>query len=92
MATKTTGDVLRLYVMPPGNAFPWIKLHHHPEGIRRPGIEVDAIDASRDRQELARTLGEMIISQSPILTAWTSEIGEVNGQAPTSGTSEEHQG
>mgnify|MGYP007047029417 CR=1 FL=1 len=73
MPKKTTGDVLRRYVMPPGDAFPWIKLHHHPEGIRCPGTEVDATNALRDRQELARVLGEMIISHSPILTAWTSE-------------------
>ena len=73
MPTKTTGDVLRLYVMPPGNAFPWIKLHYHAEGIRRPGVEVDAINALRNREALARALGEMIISHSPILTAWTKE-------------------
>jgi hypothetical protein len=70
---KTAGDVLRLYVTPPADTFPWIKIHHHPEGIRRPGVEVDALDAVRDRAELARMLGEAIIGSSPILTAWTQE-------------------
>jgi len=73
MTKKTRGDVLRLYVMPPSDAFPWVKLHHHPEGIRKPGVEVDALDAMRDREQLARALGEMIIGASPILTEWTSE-------------------
>ncbi len=73
MPKLTSGDVLRLYVMPPSAAFPWIRLYHHPEGIRRPGIEVDAMNALRDRQDLARALGEMIISASPVLTAWTSK-------------------
>lgn len=69
---KIHGDVLRIYVMPPGTAFPWVKLYHHPYGIKHSGQEVDAVDATHDREALVRMIGEMVVSASPILTAWTS--------------------
>jgi len=72
MPERTKGDILKVYVMPPSTAFPWIRLTHHPYGIKHSGVEVDAINADRDRETLARMIGEMVINHSPILQAWTA--------------------
>jgi hypothetical protein len=67
---RTKGDVYKLYVMPPGDRVPLVRLAHHPYGIRSPGREIELAEAWRDRDELARMIGEMVIRNSPILSAW----------------------
>ena len=69
---ETAGDILKIYVMPASSAFPWVKLTRYPHGIRKKGIEVDSLNAHRDRDEMVRMIGEMVIRHSPILQEWTN--------------------
>jgi hypothetical protein len=68
----TAGDILKIYVMPPGATFPWVRLTHYPHGIRKKGVPVDSLNAHRDRDEMVRMIGEMVIRHSPILQEWTT--------------------
>lgn len=70
MPERTKGDVFKLYVMPPGNRVPLVRLAHHPHGIRSPGREIDLAEAPNDRDELVRMIGEMVLEHSPVLRAW----------------------
>ncbi len=72
MKKPTSGDVFRVYVMPPGSSFPWVQVFHHPYGIKESGVGVAGVDAVHDRDALAKMLGEAIIDSSAILTAWTA--------------------
>ncbi|GAB4437276.1 MAG: hypothetical protein Fur0044_34220 [Anaerolineae bacterium] len=69
---KTTGDVFRLNITPPSTSFPWIRVFLHEYGIRKSGQEVGGVNAAkgRSRDEVARYIGEEIIRNSKILSAW----------------------
>lgn len=69
---KTTGDVFRINITPPSTSFPWIKVFLHDYGIRKSGHEVGGVNAAkgRSREEVARGIGEEIIRNSKVLSAW----------------------
>jgi len=69
---KTSGDVFRINITPPSDTFPWTKIFLREYGIKGSGVEVGGVDAKREksRNEVAREIGEEIISNSKVLTAW----------------------
>jgi len=69
---KTSGDVIKLNITPPSDTFPWIKFFLHEYGIKHPGKEVGGVDAKKgkSREEVAIEIGEEIIRNSKVLTAW----------------------
>lgn len=72
---KTSGDVLRINITPPSDTFPWIRIFLHEHGIRESGIDVGNVGATRGktRHEVAREIGEEIIQNSKVLTAWFAQ-------------------
>jgi hypothetical protein len=74
---KMHGDVLRINITPAGDppTFPWVKFFRHPYGIKHPAApELGGVNATRDksRSDLAREIGEAVISGSKVLSAWLS--------------------
>ena len=69
---ETRGDVFRINITPPSTSFPWLRVFLHENGIRAAGREVGGVNARRGlpREELARIIGEEIIRNSKVLTAW----------------------
>jgi len=74
---RMRGDVLRINITPAGHppTFPWVKFFRHPYGIKHPAApELGGVNATRDksRSDLAREIGEAVISGSRVLSAWLS--------------------
>jgi hypothetical protein len=70
-ARKTRGDVFRINITPAANTFPWIKIFRHPYGIRKAGREVRGAGGRNDsRRKTALMIGESIIHNSKVLSAW----------------------
>ena len=69
---KASGDVLRINIAPPSDTFPWIQVHLHEYGIKASGKQVGGVDAKKGkrRDEVASEIGEEIIRNSKVLTAW----------------------
>ncbi len=69
---KTSGDVFRINITPPSDAFPWIRIFLHEYGIKESGQEVGSIDASKgkSRGQVALEIGDKIIANSKVLKAW----------------------
>ena len=69
---KTRGDVFRINILPPGKTFPWMRIFCHEYGIRYAGKDVGGVDPKKgkSREEVAKEIGEEIIRNSKILTAW----------------------
>lgn len=69
---KTSGDVIRINITPPSDTFPWVRVFLHEYGIRESGNDVGNVGATRGktRQDVAREIGEEIIQNSKVLTAW----------------------
>jgi len=71
MTKKTSGDVFRINITPAASTFPWIKIFRHPYGIRKAGKEVDGAGGRKDsRRKTALMIGESIIRNSKVLSAW----------------------
>ena len=71
---KTRGDVLKLNITPSGPTFPLILIFLYEYGIKKGsgidvGLKIGATKA-KSRTTLARELGEGIIDNSKILSAW----------------------
>ena len=69
---KTKGDVFRLNITPPSTSFPWIRVFLHEYGIRKKGIEVGGINATKklNREHIALEIGSTVINSSHILKEW----------------------
>lgn len=74
---KTRGDVIRINVVPPKgprtDTFPWIRIFLHEYGIKSSGRSVsDEVGATKgkSRDEVGREIGEEVIRNSKVLTAW----------------------
>ena len=69
---ETSGDVFKINITPPSTTFPWIRIFRHPYGIKKSGQDVGGIDAKKgiSREEIARSIGEMVIWNSKVLSAW----------------------
>jgi len=69
---KTRGDVFRINILPPGKTFPWTRIFIHEYGKRYAGREVGGVNPTwgKSREEVAKEIGEEIIRNSKILTAW----------------------
>jgi len=71
MAKKTSGDVFRINITPAANTFPWVRIFRHPYGIRKAGKEVGGAGGRNDpRRKTALMIGETIICNSKVLSAW----------------------
>lgn len=72
---KTRGDVFRINILPPSTTFPWVRIFLHEYGIRHGGKDVAGVDPKKwkSREEVAKEIGEEIIRNSKILTAWFKE-------------------
>lgn len=69
---KTHGDVIRINITPPSDTFPWIQIHVHEYGIKESARQVGGVDAKKrkSREEVAREIGEEVVRNSKVLTAW----------------------
>jgi hypothetical protein len=70
---KTRGDVFRINITPPSNTFPLIRIFLHEYGIKESGIDVGSkIGAikGKSKKALSHEIGEEIIKNSKILSAW----------------------
>lgn len=69
---KTSGDVIRINITPPSDTFPWIRVFLHEYGINESGQDVGGMDAKKgkSRDQVAREIGEEIITNSKVLRAW----------------------
>jgi len=70
---KTRGDVIRINITPPSDTFPWVRIFLHKYGIKKPGRSVsDNVGANKgkSRKKVACEIGEEIISNSKVLSAW----------------------
>ena len=71
MKNKTSGDVFRINITPPSTSFPWVRIFKHPYGIRKAGKEVGGAGGRNDpRKKTALMIGESIIKNSKVLSAW----------------------
>lgn len=71
MKNKTSGDVFRINITPPSTSFPWVRIFRHPYGIRKAGKEVGGAGGWKDsRKKTALMIGESIIKNSKVLSAW----------------------
>ena len=71
MTKKTSGDVFRINVTPAAHTFPWIRIFRHPYGIRKAGKEVGGAGGRNDsKRKVALKIGEVIIRNSKVLSAW----------------------
>jgi len=71
MKNKTSGDVFRINITPPSTSFPWVRIFKHPYGIRKAGKEVVGAGGRNDpREKTALVIGESIIKNSKVLSAW----------------------
>lgn len=71
MKNKTSGDVFRINITPPSTSFPWVRIFKHPYGIRKAGEEVGGAGGRKDsRKKTALMIGELIIKNSKVLSAW----------------------
>lgn len=67
---RTASDVLVIYITPPANTFPWLKIFQCPNGVRGAKREVPGVSTPETRAKAAAMIGEAIIESSGILKKW----------------------
>lgn len=73
MDKKTSGDVLRLYITPPGDTYPAIQIFKHRRGIKEkasPGRWEAGAQKGKSRKAVALEIGKAVIRSSRVLKAW----------------------